>query len=133
MLPNLIGKEDADAVAALQRAFKKRGIGVALGARATRVERGDDGLQLVYADASDQEHVVGADRILVATGRIANVEDIGLEAAGVTAERRRIPVDAPMRTHVPPILAPGDVAGNWQLAHTAFREGEVAAENALGH
>ena len=38
-----------------------------------------------------------------------------------------------MRTNVPHIFATGDVAGNWQLAHTAFREGEVAAENALGH
>ncbi|MDB5220803.1 MAG: dihydrolipoyl dehydrogenase, partial [Myxococcaceae bacterium] len=133
MLPNLIGKEDADAVAALQRAFKRRGIEVALGARATRVERQEDGLRLVYADANDKEHVVGADRILVATGRIANVEDLGLEAAGVPAERRRIPVDSSMRTNVPHIFATGDVAGNWQLAHTAFREGEVAAENALGH
>jgi dihydrolipoamide dehydrogenase len=132
MLPNLIGNEDADAVSALQRAFRKRGIEVALGARATRVERRDDGLQLVYA-TDDQEHVVGADRILVATGRVANVENLGLEAAGVTAERRRIPVDSSMRTNVPHIFATGDVAGNWQLAHTAFREGEVAAENALGH
>ena len=65
MLPNLIGKEDADAVKALERAFKKRGVEVALGARATRVERNDGGLQLVYADANGQEHVVGADRILV--------------------------------------------------------------------
>jgi dihydrolipoamide dehydrogenase len=133
MLPNLIGKEDADAVAALQRAFKKRGIEVALGARATRIERREDGLHLIYADASEQEHDVPADRILVATGRIANVEDIGLEAAGVTAERRRIPVDSSMRTNVAHIYATGDVAGNWQLAHTAFREGEVAAENAFGH
>ncbi|MDX6526657.1 MAG: dihydrolipoamide dehydrogenase, partial [Gaiellales bacterium] len=46
---------------------------------------------------------------------------------------RRIPVDGSMRTNVPHIFATGDVAGNWQLAHTAFREGEVAAENALGH
>ena len=38
-----------------------------------------------------------------------------------------------MRTNVPHIYAVGDVAANWQLAHTAFREGEVAAENALGH
>ena len=38
-----------------------------------------------------------------------------------------------MRTNVPHIFAVGDVAGKWQLAHTSFREGEVAAENALGH
>ena len=74
-----------------------------------------------------------ADLVLVATGRVANVEDIGLETAGVTAERRRIPIDAHMRTNVAHIYAVGDVAGNWQLAHTAFREGEIAAENALGH
>ena len=51
----------------------------------------------------------------------------------MTAEPRRIPVDCHMRTNVAHIYAVGDVAANWQLAHTAFREGEVAAENALGH
>jgi dihydrolipoamide dehydrogenase len=133
MLPNLLGNEDADAVSALERAFKKRGVDVVLGARATRVEPQTDSLRLVYADANNEEHAVDADRILVSTGRVANVEDLGLEAAGVIAERRRIPVDGSMRTNVPHIFATGDVAGNWQLAHTAFREGEVAAENAVGH
>jgi dihydrolipoamide dehydrogenase len=38
-----------------------------------------------------------------------------------------------MRTSVPNVYAAGDVAGRWQLAHTAFREGEIAAENAMGH
>src|SRR6201999_3815464 len=116
---------------ALERAFKRRGIDVFTGVRATRVETGGDALRLVYEDAQGVEHGVDADRILVSTGRVANVEDLGLEAAGVTAERRRIPVDGSMRTNVLHIFATGDVAGNWQLAHTAFREGEVAAENAL--
>jgi dihydrolipoamide dehydrogenase len=133
MLPNLIGNEDADAVAALQRAFKRRGIGVEVGARATAVEERDGDLALTYETEAGEKKELLADVVLVATGRIANVEDIGLDAAGVTGERRRIPVDAHMRTNVPHIYAVGDVAGNWQLAHTAFREGEVAAENALGH
>ena len=77
MLPNLIGNEDADAVAALERAFKKRGVALALNARATRVEQQGDGLRLVYADANNEEHAVDADKILVATGRVANVEDLG--------------------------------------------------------
>jgi len=133
MLPNLIGNEDVDAVAALQRAFKRRGIGVEVGARATSVEERDGDLALHYETEAGETKELVADVVLVATGRIANVEDIGLEAAGVTGERRRIPVDAHMRTNVPHIYAVGDVAGNWQLAHTAFREGEIAAENALGH
>jgi dihydrolipoamide dehydrogenase len=133
MLPNLIGNEDADAVAGLQRAFRRRGIAVELGARATGVEETDGNLSLRYETAEGENKLLEADVVLVATGRVANVEDVGLEAAGVAAERRRIPVDSHMRTNVPHIYAAGDVAGNWQLAHTAFREGEVAAENALGH
>ncbi len=132
MLPNLIGNEDRDAVAALQKAFKRRSIGVEVGSRATGVEERGGNLVLSYETEAGESRLLEADVILVSTGRVANVEDIGLEAAGVTAEKRRIPVDAHMRTNVPHIFAAGDVAGNWQLAHTAFREGEVAAENALG-
>ena len=133
MLPNLIGSEDADAVAALQRAFRRRGIAVELGARATGVEERDGDLALSFETSGGETKELVADVVLVATGRVANVEDIGLETAGVTAEPRRIPVDTHMRTNVPHIYAVGDVAANWQLAHTAFREGEIAAENALGH
>ena len=46
---------------------------------------------------------------------------------------RGIATDDHRRTNVPHIYAAGDVAGYWQLAHTGFREGEVAAENAMGH
>jgi dihydrolipoamide dehydrogenase len=133
MLPNLIGNEDVDAVAALQRAFRRRGIAVELGARATGVEESDGDLSLNYETAEGETKQLAADVVLVATGRVANVEELGLETAGVTAEPRRIPVDSHMRTNVAHIYAVGDVAANWQLAHTAFREGEVAAENALGH
>ena len=62
------------------------------------------------------------------------VEGIGLEAAGVQFDKRKgIATDDHRRTTVPHIYAVGDCAGYWQLAHTAFREGEVAAENACGH
>ena len=64
----------------------------------------------------------------------ALVEGIGLEAAGVEFDKRKgIKTDDHRRTTVPHIYAVGDCAGYWQLAHTAFREGEVAAENACGH
>jgi dihydrolipoamide dehydrogenase len=69
----------------------------------------------------------------VSVGRAALVEGIGLEAAGVAFERKGIGADERRRTSVPHIYAVGDCAGYWQLAHTAFREGEVAAENACGH
>ena len=77
---------------------------------------------------------VEADLMLVAVGRAPTVENLGLEEIGVELDRRKgIAADEHRRTTVPHIYAVGDCAGYWQLAHTAFREGEVAAENAMGH
>jgi dihydrolipoamide dehydrogenase len=62
------------------------------------------------------------------------VQGLGLDEIGVpTDPRSGIATDDHMRTAIPTIYAAGDVAGRWQLAHTGFREGEIAAENAMGH
>ena len=77
---------------------------------------------------------VEADLMLVAVGRAPLVEGLGLEELGVAVDRARASrTDEHRRTAVPHIYAVGDCAGYWQLAHTAFREGEVAAEHACGH
>src|SRR5436853_593530 len=74
-------------------------------------------------------------RCVDSTGLLAQEEvPRGLEAAGVEFDRRAgVATDDHRRTSVPHIYAVGDCAGYWQLAHTAFREGEIAAENATGH
>jgi dihydrolipoamide dehydrogenase len=131
-LDHLVANEDADAVAALERAFKKAKIALHLGAKGTKVEDTDDGVTLHFEKGGNAQSVTG-DLILVATGRGANVDDLGLEAIGVEFDRKGVKADASRRTTVPNIFAVGDVAGYWQLAHTAFREGEVAAENIAGH
>ncbi len=134
MLERLIPLEDADASKELERAFKKRGIAMHLSARATAIIDGPDGATLSYEAADGKGGEVAADLVLVATGRGPSVNNLGLEAAGVEFDGRKgVRVDRHMRTTVPNIYAVGDVAGQWQLAHTAFREGEVAAENAVGH
>ncbi len=132
MLDSIIPMMDDDAIKALTRAFSKDGIEVHTGARATKIVENQDGVVLHFDKGGEDESVEG-DLILVATGRGANVEGIGLEAAGVTFEKTGITTDATRRTSVDHIYAVGDVAGYWQLAHTAFREGEVAAENIAGH
>ena len=133
MLDSLIPTEDADASRELHRAFKKRGITMHLGARASRIEHGS-AATLHFESSDGTAGQVEADLVLVATGRGPNTADIGLEQAGVAFDPRKgIEADESMRTNVPHIFAVGDVAGKWQLAHTSFREGEVAAENALGH
>ena len=127
MLDTLIPQEDADAAKELAKQFGKRGIALQLGKQCTKVE--DDGSQLTvhYGDGE----TVQADLMLVSVGRGPLVEGLGLEAAGVYFDRRTgIAADEHRRTTVPHIYAVGDCAGYWQLAHTAFREGEIAAENA---
>jgi dihydrolipoamide dehydrogenase len=133
MLDSLIPTEDADAAKELQRAFKKRGITMHVGAKATKVEHGD-AATLHFESSDGTAGQVEADLVLVATGRGPSVDGLGLDNAGVGFDPRAgIAVDDALRTNVSHIYAVGDVAGRWQLAHTAFREGEVAAENACGH
>jgi dihydrolipoamide dehydrogenase len=130
MLPSLIPQEDAEVAGELAKQFRKRGIALHLGVRCTKVE--DSGAELTVHFGDGQ--TVGADLMLVATGRGPLVCGLGLERAGVEFDRRTgIVTDARRRTSVPHIYAVGDCAGCWQLAHTAFREGEVAAQNACGH
>ncbi len=130
MLPSLIPQEDADASNELAKQFGKRGIALHLEKQCRKVE--DDGSQLTVHFGDGE--TVQADLMLVSVGRGPLVEGIGLEGIGVEFDRRTgIAADEHRRTTVPHIYAVGDCAGYWQLAHTAFREGEVAAENACGH
>ena len=130
MLDTLIPQEDADAAKELAKQFTKRGITLQLGKQCTRVEQQGNALTVYFGDGES----VQCDLMLVSVGRGPLVESIGLEAAGVQFDKRAgITTDDARRTNVPHIYAVGDCAGYWQLAHTAFREGEVAAENACGH
>jgi dihydrolipoamide dehydrogenase len=130
MLPTLIPQEDADAAKELLKAFKRRGIAVHLEKQCTGVEDTGDQLVVRYGDGESVE----ADLMLVAVGRAPLVQGLGLDEIGVpTDPQAGIATDDHMRTAIPTIFAAGDVAGRWQLAHTAFREGEIAAENAMGH
>ena len=130
MLPSLIPQEDADAAKELAKQFGKRGIDVHLDSRCDRVEDTGDGLRVHY----NGDQTVECDLMLVATGRGPTVENLGLEEIGVEFDKRKgIAADERRRTTQEHIYAVGDCAGYWQLAHTAFREGEVAAENVMGH
>src|SRR3954470_7386153 len=130
MLPKLIPQEDADASKELAKQFGKRGITLHLEKQCTKVEDSGAGLTVHFGDGETVE----ADLMLVAVGRGPTVEGLGLEEIGVELDKRKgIAADEHRRTTVQHLYAVGDCAGYWQLAHTAFREGEVAAENACGH
>ncbi len=130
MLPQLIPQEDEDAAKELAKQFQKRNIALHLEKTCNKVEQNGNALTVHFGDGETVE----ADLMLVATGRGPTVENLGLEDIGVEFDPKKgIAADEHRRTTQQHIYAVGDCAGYWQLAHTAFREGEVAAENAMGH
>ena len=130
MLPSLIPQEDDDAAKELAKQFGRRGITLHLEKQCTKVEDSGSGLTVHFGEGETVE----TDLMLVSVGRAPLVEGLGLEDIGVELDPRKgIAADEHRRTTVGHVYAVGDCAGYWQLAHTAFREGEVAAENAMGH
>jgi dihydrolipoamide dehydrogenase len=128
MMPQLLPGEDAELARRLEAALKRKGIKVATKTRVTGLERGGGALKLLTEDG----RAIEAEKVMVAVGRVASTAGLGVEAAGVRLEGRRIAVDERMRTSVPGIYAIGDVTGKFMLAHVASAQGVVAAENACG-
>lgn len=127
MLDHIAGENDQELVALLKADFEKRGIAFHLNARVTEIT--GDGV-LYEQDGESREIKAGS--VLLSIGRRANTRDIGLEAIGVDTHRGGVTVDAQMRTNLPHVFAAGDVTGQSMLAHTAYREAEVAVNTILG-
>jgi dihydrolipoamide dehydrogenase len=133
LLDRLLVGVDRDLVRVLEKRLRARCEAIHLGIGVARVEPRDDGLLVSY-DGPKAPPARSFERVLVAVGRRANVEDIGLEEAGVAlAQGGFIPVDAQLRTNVSHVFAIGDVTGPPQLAHRATHQGKVAAEVIAGH
>ena len=132
MAPTLLPAGVDEAVAKrLALALRRRGITTHTGAAVQGIDEAADGLT-VRATGPKGEIVVGADKVLVATGRIPNTDGIGLEDAGIALEGRRIVVDGTLATNVPTVWAVGDAVAGPMLAHKAMVDGRVAAENVTG-
>jgi dihydrolipoyl dehydrogenase len=131
MLDRLLPQMDADLGAGLAWTFGQRGVRVHLNSRLARVDARQSGL-LATITAPSGQVTAEADQVLVAVGRQPNIENLGLEVAGVRVERTGIPVNSQTETNVPGVYAIGDVTGAMPLAHVAMQGGEVAVENALG-
>jgi dihydrolipoamide dehydrogenase len=133
MADRLIPGIDADISRELQRFLKAAGVNVLISHRAEAAAKMPEGYTLNVSSADGGQQVLAAEQMLVCVGRQANTNGLGLENIGVAMERGNICADAQMRTNIPHIFAAGDVTGGVQLAHVASREGEIAAETAMGH
>ena len=127
MLDRIGGPTDIDMSKMVQDIYAKRGVKFMLGTKATAVK----GTTLEVENAQGKS-TLKADKILVAIGRRANSVALNLESIGVNTERGAIPTDEEMKTNVPGVFAIGDVNGKSMLAHTAYREAEVAVNVIAG-
>jgi dihydrolipoamide dehydrogenase len=126
--PTILPLEDGEVAAELTRSFKKRKIEVHTNAKIADVKIDADSVSFTI----DKKKIT-VDRVLVAAGRAANVEGIGLETVGVRLDDRGfVKVNDRLETTVPGIYAIGDVAGPPMLAHKGEREGVVVAERVAG-
>ena len=131
MLEQLLPLEDAEAVEVLARSFKKRGIALYTGTKASGYTRSGSALKLAL-EGKEGGKELEVDQILVVVGRAPNTEGIGLESIGLKTERGFIPVGDYGQTAVAGVYAIGDVVATPMLAHVASKEGEIAAEHMAG-
>lgn len=127
MLDHIAGENDAELTALLQKNYEKKGVRFILSARVTELAEGG-----VCYEKDGEACRVDADKVLLSIGRRANTAGLGLETIGVELARGAVVTDLHMRTNVPGVYAAGDVNGKSMLAHTAYREAEVAVNDMLG-
>ncbi len=127
MLNKIAGPTENEISSILQKSLEKKGVVFNLGAKVVAIEK--DGV--VYEKDGKTEKIV-SEKILLSIGRRAVTQGIGLENINVNLERGAIVTDEQMKTNVANVYAVGDVNGKVMLAHTAYREAEVAINTIMG-
>lgn len=131
MLPRLMPREDEDAAALVTSSLRDSGVTVLTNHKAARFAV-EDGEKVLYVQADGGEKRLPFDAVLVAVGRRANTDGLGLDAMNIATEKNgTVAVDGFLRTRFPNIFACGDVAGPYQFTHVAAHQAWYASVNAL--
>lgn len=126
----LLAREDRDATAILQDSFERDGVRMLFNASVKSVTRGNG--KVLHLETGGRPHSVTVDEILVGAGRAPNVENLGLETAGVEYDTRAgVKVDDFLRTTNRHVFAAGDVCLALKFTHSADATARIALQNAL--
>lgn len=128
MMPEICPTVDPDIARILRSELEKKNVTFHLGAKVESIAADS----VTFTDKKGASQTVARDRVLVSTGRVPNVEGLGLEDLRVDFDRRGIKVDERCATNVPGVWAGGDVTGRVALAHAGSRMGEVVVNNITG-
>ncbi|MFZ7119470.1 MAG: dihydrolipoyl dehydrogenase [Eubacteriaceae bacterium] len=126
MLDRIAGQTDVEISSILKSNLEKKGIKFLLGTKVTKVTN-----NVITYEVDGQNATIESDKILLSIGRRPNTKNIGIEKLGIAVEKG-IKVDEKCKTNIPGVYAVGDVNGRSMLAHTAYREAEVAVNTIIG-
>ena len=130
MADQIMGREDPDVVEVVSKRFAEDGIRVLTGHRAVKVTDGRE--RLLHCETAGGQIEIPFDALLVAVGRKANTEGMGLASLGIELRKNgTIETDQYLRTAVPNIFACGDITGPYQFTHAASHQAWYATVNAL--
>ncbi|WP_031479083.1 dihydrolipoyl dehydrogenase family protein [Maridesulfovibrio frigidus] len=129
---HILSKEDADMAEYVMQGMMEDGVKFVLGAKVTLVKKSAGGVEVELEESGTPRVIKGA-KLLVAMGRKANIDGLGLDEIGIAHTKAGIDVDAKMRTSVKNIYAAGDVTGKYRFTHAAGYEGGIIVANAVMH
>ena len=127
MLNKIAGPVDAELSKILLNSLVRNGVEFHLNSRVIEFENG-----IVAALKGGKRFKIETDAVLLSIGRCPSTDGLGLETIGIYTERGAVVTDNHMRTNISNVYAAGDINGKSMLAHTAYREAEVAINNILG-
>jgi dihydrolipoamide dehydrogenase len=127
MLEKIAGAADRDVTDVLYKNLKKKGVNFKLSCRVVEI-----GESCVTFEEKGENKAIEASKVLVSIGRTPVLNGLGIETIGIKTQKNAISTDEKLRTNVEGVYAAGDVNGKSMLAHTAYREAEVAVNNMLG-
>lgn len=127
VLPSLLAREEKEIGQLLQALFEHRDVNVVVGATVSKVEKKGD-KKVVHYQKDGQDRSIEVAELLVATGKKPAL-DLGLDKAGVTTDKKGVPVNEYLQTNVPHIYAAGDIVGPFQFTHTGNYQSHVAVTN----
>ncbi len=130
-MPSIVPVEDAEVSKQLERSFKKIGITVMLDSNVESVDTKGDSCK-VKIKTKKGEEIIECDIVLSAVGIQANLENLGLEDAGIATDKGKILTNPYYQTNIPGYYAIGDCVGGQALAHVASAEGIICVEKIAG-
>jgi len=132
VLDRVLPVEDEEISGIAAKAFAKQGMKIRTSTTVEKLEKGVDSVTATLKARDGKSETLTVDRVILAVGIVGNVENIGLEAAGIKTERTHVVVDEWGQTGVAGVWAIGDLVGAPWLAHKAMHEGVVVAERIAG-